>query len=121
MLQDQPFKREKVGLAKNTTRGRSCLGDDLGGVGPAKRSGTGNRESHAPEVRIRSGKFDAYGSLSVALTPDRNNVALDRTFAVLVVELKELSRHDKLIHAEEAPVAVDGERGGLHRELLAIV
>jgi hypothetical protein len=102
-------------------RKEGVLGDNLGSVRLTERFCAGNRERHAPEIRIGSDKFDANESLTVALAADGNNMTFDRAVAAFIDELEGLARDDNLIEQEQPAIAVDGLRGSLCGELLSIV
>src|SRR5579859_328912 len=97
------------------------LDGSLGIERPAQRPGSGKRETHVPEIRIRRNKLNPDVSLTLAVMLHGDHSGLHRPVAAFIHKNQHLPHDHGLIELQERPVAVHRLRLGLHAELIAVL
>ena len=112
---------EKMRLRRRVEGKPERSSSDFGSERTPQRPRAGNRESHAPEIRIRRDKLNSDISLAIALVADSHDTALDRAVAVFIHQYEGLSDDHNLFHLQKPAIAVDGLGERVSGEFFTVV
>jgi len=120
-MQPRVLQLEKMRLTCLVEGKPQRLGGDFGSERTPQWPRAGNRESHAPEIRIRRDKLNSDIGLAIALVADSHDTALDRAVAVFIHQYERLADDDDLFHLEKPAIAVDGLGERVSGEFFTVV